>query len=158
LYTKSGLVFRSGPSGTTRDSNVSNAMAMCAGVLGSCSLLRAQRSLGRFIPPVRLRDSNIQRSSADNMPAPLRRFSLASAMKRQATPRCSSDGYSSKTKAGANLCPLSSISSSRGACRCVLNRSQDRAAVGRRQVGGHWRSLDSIAAVEVPGSFQTWAL
>ena len=41
---------------TTLDSKVSNAMARCAAVSGSCRSLRAHRSRGMFTPPGRLSD------------------------------------------------------------------------------------------------------
>ena len=75
---------------------MSNATARCAAADGSLSFL-AQRSLGRLMPPGRLNDSSIQRSSSARTPAPVRRVSLASAMNLPATTRCSSEGYNSST-------------------------------------------------------------
>ena len=72
--------------------HVSNATARWAAVLGSTSCLRAQRSRGKVMPPGRLVDSSIHWSSSNSTPAPLRRFSRASAMNRPATPRCPSEG------------------------------------------------------------------
>ena len=98
---RNGPVGASPASISTRDSNVSNATARCAAVSGSPLCLRAHRRRGRAIPPGRLIDSSIHWSSAARTPAPLRRFSRASAMNRPAMGCCSRDGYKSSVKAGA---------------------------------------------------------